>query len=368
MPSLSGAQHRAMAAAASGRGTIGIPRSVGAEFLHADRGKKFALGGLVHFDDGGIIDQTPGPSSTMGSPVPTSPMKRGSGPPKAPSGQNPIADPLQSIMGQISAMNTLKNVGKANGGIVHYDDGGSVDDAAYGTTDAVRMQNPQYRAEYERYSAMTPEKLQELSAMMGASPQGKIAASVLQKQRMSAPDSGDVQGYDEGGGVMGMGEAMPWWARRQATQVDANKSGFLKSTIPGRTDHIPTQAPAGSYVVPADVISGLGEGNSLAGAKIMQEILKSGPWGTPQEHMRGGRGIPSAPSGRTPPEALASGGDVGQPTKILAAGGEFVIHPSDVRRIGGGSLNRGHKVLDRFTVLHRNKIARTMLKLPGPKK
>ena len=42
MPSVSGKQHRAMAAAASGHSTLGIPSDVGAEFLHADKGKTFS--------------------------------------------------------------------------------------------------------------------------------------------------------------------------------------------------------------------------------------------------------------------------------------------------------------------------------------
>lgn len=361
MPSQTARQHRAMAAAASGRGTLGIPKSVGAEFLHADKGKKFALGGLVHFDDGGGVFDTP-------TPVPAAsamPVKRGAGPPKPTGGQNPIDDPLQSVMGQIKSLSALKNIanGKAGGGIVGYDDGGDVE----GVADP-RLNNPQYRAQYERYSSMPPEKLQELAVQLGASPQGQLVNSVLQKQRAVQPATPDIDGYEDGGGVMGMGMASPWWSRRQPAQVDANKSGFLKSTIPGRTDHIPTQAPAGSYVVPADVVSGLGEGNSLAGAKVMQEILKSGPWGTPGSKVHGGRGAPSAPGGRTPPEALAAGGDVGQPTKILAAGGEHVISPDDVRRIGGGSLSRGHRILDRWVVHERKKTIKTMQSLKGPKK
>jgi hypothetical protein len=42
MPSVSGAQHRAMAAAASGHSTLGIPKKVGADFIHADKGKHFS--------------------------------------------------------------------------------------------------------------------------------------------------------------------------------------------------------------------------------------------------------------------------------------------------------------------------------------
>lgn len=40
MPSVSKAQHRAMAAACSGKSKTGIPKKVGCEFMHADRGKK----------------------------------------------------------------------------------------------------------------------------------------------------------------------------------------------------------------------------------------------------------------------------------------------------------------------------------------
>jgi hypothetical protein len=41
MPSKSGKQHRAMAAAAHGNSTLGIPKKVGKEFITADKGKKF---------------------------------------------------------------------------------------------------------------------------------------------------------------------------------------------------------------------------------------------------------------------------------------------------------------------------------------
>jgi hypothetical protein len=41
MPSLTKKQHNAMAAAATGKGLLGIPKSVGLYFLKADKGKKF---------------------------------------------------------------------------------------------------------------------------------------------------------------------------------------------------------------------------------------------------------------------------------------------------------------------------------------
>jgi len=42
MPSTSQAQHRAMEAAAHGKSTLGIPKSVGQEFVQADKAKKLA--------------------------------------------------------------------------------------------------------------------------------------------------------------------------------------------------------------------------------------------------------------------------------------------------------------------------------------
>ncbi len=40
MPSKTPKQHRAMAAAAAGRSTLGIPKKVGKEFMKADKFKK----------------------------------------------------------------------------------------------------------------------------------------------------------------------------------------------------------------------------------------------------------------------------------------------------------------------------------------
>ncbi len=47
MPSVSGPQHRAMEAAAHGKSTLGIPKSVGQDFSRADGDNSFAHGGDV---------------------------------------------------------------------------------------------------------------------------------------------------------------------------------------------------------------------------------------------------------------------------------------------------------------------------------
>ena len=52
MPSTSGPQHRAMEAAAHGKGELGIPASVGKDFEQADKGKSFKDAQLRAFCDG----------------------------------------------------------------------------------------------------------------------------------------------------------------------------------------------------------------------------------------------------------------------------------------------------------------------------
>jgi hypothetical protein len=119
-------------------------------------------------------------------------------------------------------------------------------------------------------------------------------------------------------------------------------TGPIKSQVKGRTDHIPLTVPAGSFVVPADVISGMGQGNSDAGHLELTKRFNLTP-GT---------------------NTYARGGGV----KILAAGGEHVIAPHDVRRHGGGDIDKGHAKFDKFVVEERKKIIKTMKKLPGPTK
>lgn len=129
---------------------------------------------------------------------------------------------------------------------------------------------------------------------------------------------------------------------------DEGKSGFLNSHVAGRTDHLHVTLPAGSYVVPADVVSGIGQGNSLAGAHVLHEMFAPTP-GAPPARARGGA---------TPAP---------KPVPILAAGGEFVVDPSALARVFG-SVAKGHKAMDAWVIQERRKIVKTMSKLPGPAK
>ncbi len=72
------------------------------------------------------------------------------------------------------------------------------------------------------------------------------------------------------------------------------------------------------------------------------------------------------------PQAYALGGspqaDGKQRVPIIAAGGEYVISPEQVRALGGGDLKRGHAVLDAFVLHIRKRTIKEMSKLRGPVK
>jgi hypothetical protein len=121
-------------------------------------------------------------------------------------------------------------------------------------------------------------------------------------------------------------------------------TGPIHSAVAGRTDHLPMHVPSGAYVIPADIISAMGEGNTMAGFKVANSIFSTRKFGAPSADMGMTSTVP-----------------------IVAAGGEYVIHPDDVR-IGGGNMDAGHKVLDSFVKKMRAKTVATLKSLPGPKK
>jgi hypothetical protein len=128
------------------------------------------------------------------------------------------------------------------------------------------------------------------------------------------------------------------------------KGGFVKSDVPGRTDKIAGKLPPGAFVIPADIVSALGEGNSNAGAQILDGLIRSEVWG--------GSNLGAQSSARPKMD----------PSPVIVAGGEYVIMPDVVAQIGGGSMERGHKILDAFVRKVREKHISTLQSLPGPKR
>lgn len=124
-------------------------------------------------------------------------------------------------------------------------------------------------------------------------------------------------------------------------------SGYIHGTTGGRTDNKDISVQSGSFVIPADIISGIGQGNSIAGADALHKLFRMGPYGVP---------------------AKADGGAVGQPVPIVAASGEMVLPPDKVAEIGGGDVDKGHAILDAFVVHQRKKTIKQLRKLPKPRK
>ena len=269
--------------------------------------------------------------------------------------------------------------------------------------------------------------------------------------------------------------------------------GPIHSGVSGRTDHLPMTVESGSYVLPADIVSAGGEGNTLAGFRVLRRTFggapygvsapygqKGGVYGLPVTYAAGGKvrasgvmflspekqvlllrragenhkgewAFPAGhiEKGETPeraarretqeeagydhdgglspfmhsdsqgvefttylahsqrftpklneehdgamwvdPEAAQrdlplhpgvkaalaklgsrrvekAGGGEASGVPIVAAGGEHVLSPDQVRRVGNGDLDTGHRVLDAFVKRVRKELIGTLSKLPGPRR
>lgn len=150
------------------------------------------------------------------------------------------------------------------------------------------------------------------------------------------------RGHFATGGMMSMGEAEPSWTRSQARQINdvPFHSGLIDSAVPGRTDRLPLSVPSDSHIVPADAVSGVGQGNTKAGSNIWQAAIRSGPYGVAPPKAVKGPGVPHASSAKQSESGYADGGR-GLQTSILAAGGEESIHPEQVLAIGERAIKLG---------------------------
>jgi hypothetical protein len=101
----------------------------------------------------------------------------------------------------------------------------------------------------------------------------------------------------------------------------------------------------------------------MAGFKVMRRLFGGAPYG--------GSGGPYGQGAGPYGEALQNsrGGraeDGGGGVPIVAAGGEYVIGPEQVRAVGNGDADLGTKVLDQFVLRSRKKNIKELQKLPGP--
>lgn len=87
------------------------------------------------------------------------------------------------------------------------------------------------------------------------------------------------RGYAEGGGVDdGFGGEDQLGALGQAAQQEQGQQGTPEGLVggdsPGQADTVPVNLSGGEYIMPADVVSDLGDGNNAAGAKALDEWVQ----------------------------------------------------------------------------------------------
>jgi hypothetical protein len=260
--------------------------------------------------------------------------------------------------------------------------------------------SPMMANQVSHYSSLSPEALQEAAVRLRGTQQGQIAQRLLMQRRIlnaQQPAQSQAQpeqqpppmGFASGGTLHGLpkpyalgGMLAPEGGVHMAER-GLNESGFLHTAGPGRGDNIGITPKMQSYVLPADVISGAGQGNSLSGAKALEGTLsgKIGPYGMPMHQPRGRHTMPSPPPAYHDPDqnwaehlaggtrgAMARGGTANR-TPVEVAGGEFILSPEDVARVGahyGGDITHGHAVLDAYVKHRRKQTIRDLKGLKGP--
>lgn len=139
-------------------------------------------------------------------------------------------------------------------------------------------------------------------------------------------------------------------ARSRVRRLGA--TGLVNSASPGRADLVETRLRRGSYVLPADVVSGLGQGNTMAGAKLLQSSLPEAA-----EMAASGR-IDRAMGGMAEPD---------DEIDVRLSGGEFLISPEQVLAIGGGDVASGASALDELVHAVRGSTRDALGRMPPPK-
>lgn len=126
-------------------------------------------------------------------------------------------------------------------------------------------------------------------------------------------------------------------SRAEGGEADKVHVGPIHSNVAGRTDHLNINVPSGCYVIPADIVSAYGEGNTMAGFRAMNKVFGQ------QDY------------------------DGGQTTEIVAAGGEYIVTPESLARLFG-DLDKAHDEMDKFIKMARGRLIDTLKKLPGPRR
>ena len=194
-----------------------------------------------------------------------------------------------------------------------------------------------------------------------------IAAGHPQKQAVAASLSNARRHPRQSGGM-----TPPWFVRSEARGL--THTGPINSAVPGRTDRHNINVPSGSYVMPAQAVSHLGQSNTMAGMKVLGGMFKQSPYGggptmgIPHGHLPAPPHLPKMGGMGMSDRGGSRGEHEDGPVPVVVAGGEFIISPADVRLVGGGDIKKGHRVLDAWVKHIQKEHAKTIAKLPAPVK
>lgn len=190
----------------------------------------------------------------------------------------------------------------------------------------------------------------------GANPALQGLANPMQTPLMGVAPPQMAMGGSAGGFNVASGDI----TGKRAAKPHMTKGSIL-SEVPGRTDAHATHVPSGSYVIPADIVSGRGQGNTIAGSKALEALFKMGPYGTKGGKIKGGPGAPRKRADGGPLE-----GDDDQPVRVNLAGGEIVVPPGNLLEAVHPDLKIAHDIMDKWVIAERKKLRKTLAGLPGP--
>jgi len=156
------------------------------------------------------------------------------------------------------------------------------------------------------------------------------------------------------------GGAIPFGVRESAKNLA--KAGLINSNSAGRTDKLAGNVKAGSYVFPADVVSAMGQGNTMAGARALNSLLGISPYGAGKAKPPRGRGLTAQKL-----KGFKSGGRT-EEVPVNVSGGEYIAPPEAIAKLGGGDIDYGHEIADALAMEVRRKHIAQLAKLPPPRK
>lgn len=197
------------------------------------------------------------------------------------------------------------------------------------------MQNN--RADAYIRGALFPNQNPEWQEEGVYTPAMKEVAKKMQKYLATAPDNNKRRG--------GAVSAALDIARKVRAKGGRVHVGPIIGKTGGRADKRPMHVPDGAYVMTADHVSGLGQGNTHAGMAVLDKMFPI--------------------SAKAHTDEMPAKRAVGGKVPIYAADGEYVVHPQDIKD-RYGDLDRGHKVLDAWQTHERQNLIKTLSSLDPP--